>query len=169
MKAVKFDIHSKTHGHFEFWVDECDAWKIPYFRWRIRFGKTRNNVYVVTDYNRKKIYLHRLLTDFKWEKVDHKNGDPLNNRQENLRDGTEHNQKNSNKATHASGIPPTSKYKGVTWYKRCKKWVAQMRIKNVKTHLGYFTDEIDAAKAYDKAAHEHFGEYACLNFPEDYK
>jgi len=31
--------------------------------------------------------------------------------------------------------------------------------------LGYFTDEVDAARAYDLTALEHFGEFASLNFP----
>jgi len=37
---------------------------------------------------------------------------------------------------------------------------------NEKYHLGYFTNEIQAAKAYDNAARKHHGEFASLNFPD---
>jgi len=60
----------------------------------------------------------------------------------------------------------TSKYKGVCWHKAAKKWNSQIIIKNKKTYLGCFTDEIEAAKAYDKMAKLHFGEFAYLNFKE---
>jgi hypothetical protein len=59
----------------------------------------------------------------------------------------------------------TSKYKGVSWYSRGKKWVAVVQFNKKRHHLGYFTDEIAAAKAYDKKAKVLHGEFACLNFP----
>jgi len=42
-----------------------------------------------------------------------------------------------------------------------------MEIVSVRNiYLGLFTDVVVAAKAYDKAAIELHGEYACLNFPQ---
>ena len=42
----------------------------------------------------------------------------------------------------------TSKYVGVCWFKRCKKWKAQIRIKGKYKHLGYFKTELEASEAY---------------------
>jgi hypothetical protein len=61
-----------------------------------------------------------------------------------------------NKKTH-------SKYKGVTWHKQHKKWMAQIICNRKRTHLGYFIDEKEAAKAYNTAAKEVWGEFAWLN------
>lgn len=58
-----------------------------------------------------------------------------------------------------------SKYKGVTFNKLSGKWKAQINPgggrKNM--HLGYFTDEKDAAIEYNRAAMSFFGEFALLN------
>jgi len=41
-----------------------------------------------------------------------------------------------------------------------------LRKKNKNIFIGCFNSEIDAARAYDRAAKEIHGEFACLNFPE---
>lgn len=48
---------------------------------------------------------------------------------------------------------------------KTRKFHAQLQINGVKKHLGYFSDEADAARDYDSAAREHFGEFATPNFP----
>jgi hypothetical protein len=58
----------------------------------------------------------------------------------------------------------TSKFKGVCWLKTKKRWFASICVSGRDIRLGMFRDEREAARAYDKAAREHFKEFACLNF-----
>lgn len=57
----------------------------------------------------------------------------------------------------------SSKYKGVCWAKSKSKWNSAIFTNGKRKHLGYFDDEIEAAKTYNKAARKLFGEYAHLN------
>ena len=43
----------------------------------------------------------------------------------------------------------SSKYRGVSWFKRDKKWCAQIQVDGKKKHIGSYPDEITAARAYD--------------------
>lgn len=92
---------------------------------------------------------------------DHINRDGLDNRRSNLRPGT-HNQANRRmQRTNTSG------YRGVVFdpsRNRRKQWAAMIRVGKKLMHLGYYFDKADAARAYDAAAVEHFGEFANLNF-----
>ena len=54
-----------------------------------------------------------------------------------------------------------SKYVGVNWHKKNKKWMAQIQINGKCKHLGYFHDEKEAACKYDEQA-------ALLNKPVNF-
>eukprot|EP00612_Vaucheria_litorea_P004361 CAMPEP_0171462290 /NCGR_PEP_ID=MMETSP0945-20130129/6383_1 /TAXON_ID=109269 /ORGANISM="Vaucheria litorea, Strain CCMP2940" /LENGTH=210 /DNA_ID=CAMNT_0011988779 /DNA_START=282 /DNA_END=914 /DNA_ORIENTATION=+ len=56
-------------------------------------------------------------------------------------------------------------YRGVC-VTREGKWRAVIYKERKQLYLGVFESEIDAAKAHDKAAREHFGEQAMINFLE---
>jgi hypothetical protein len=64
-----------------------------------------------------------------------------------------------------SGSRQSSKYRGVTWKKIDSKWQARIKYDGKRHSLGYFEDEEEAARAYDKAARAHHVEKAQLNFP----
>lgn len=86
---------------------------------------------------------------------DHKNGNKLDNRRENLREVT-HSQ-NSQNIPKREGT--SSQYIGVYWAKHANKWSVRI----TKKHLGYFKVEIDAGKCYDRAALFRFGPDAMTN------
>jgi len=91
--------------------------------------------------------------------LDHESRDGCDNRLQNLRVATRSQQlENRQKRIR----PATSKYKGVSWHAYTQKWQVFVR----RLYVGLFTDEIEAAKAYDKKALEIFGKFACLNFPK---
>ena len=77
--------------------------------------------------------------------LDHRNGDKLDNRLENLHLVT-HRENQQNRAFHrAAGRC------GYYWFKRTNKWHALIRINGKRIHIGYFTDENEAKQAYNIA------------------
>lgn len=93
--------------------------------------------------------------------VDHINHNGLDNRKANLRLATAaQNARNRQKCKSKK----TSKYKGVCWHKRDKKWTGRILVNSKSIALGYFEDEKEAARAYDRAARKYYGEYAEPNF-----
>ena len=58
----------------------------------------------------------------------------------------------------------TSIYNGVSFNKASNKWKATIRHNGLLIHLGYFTDESEAAHAYDRKASDFFKVFAKLNF-----
>jgi len=56
----------------------------------------------------------------------------------------------------------TSGTKGVSWYKRDRKWQAKIKVDRKLYHLGFFSRIEDAAAAYARASQELHGEFSCL-------
>lgn len=92
--------------------------------------------------------------------VDHASGDRLDNRRVNLRPCTHaENQRNQGPSSrNASG------YKGVSLYKRDGTYRASIAAHGRRRHLGYYSNPVEAARAYDAAARELHGEFARTNF-----
>ena len=105
--------------------------------------------------------MHRCLFDNIPDgmEVDHINGNTLDCRRENLRIVT-----SRQNTMNIHIIRGKSCYKGVFWNKDIEKWYSRIGVNYKLINLGYFASEIEAAKAYDRAALKHFGEFARLNF-----
>ena len=124
---------------------------------------SRAGKYEVIKINKKNYYTHHLIFfmhfNFLPETIDHIDNNPRNNLINNLRPATySENLRNTRKKAKA-----LSKFKGVTFSKKDNKWVARIKLIDKRITLGYFQNEIDAAKEYDKAAINYFGEFAKTN------
>ena len=142
-------------------VDDADFELVTMFKWHMKSkGRAATNLPKISG-KQPTLLMHRLIMDAKaGQQIDHINGDPLDNRRENLRFCTA----SQNKANTKRHSDCTSGYKGVTWQKSVDKWQAQIQVNGKKKYLGCFGTADDAAKAYDQAAIEHFGEFARPNF-----
>lgn len=151
-----------TKGMFAI-VDNADYKLVSGMLWNPH--PTKRTVYACSGSGLKgrMIYLHRLLMgDPEGMEVDHRNGEGLDCRRDNLRVcTTKQNRQNMRKTI----MPKTSQYKGVCWDKTRNKWRATIKLNREWQYLGRFDDEVMAAQAFDAKARELFGEFARLNFP----
>jgi len=147
-----------TQGKFAI-VDPEDYAQLSQYKWCA--AKDSSTYYAVRSKQNKQIRMHREIMKVPKHLVcDHINHKGLDNRKNNLRICTRQ-QNTHNQQPRKSG---TSKYKGVDWNKRQKKWRARIYYKSKFHYLGYFNNEIDAAKAYDRAAKKYHKEFAAPNF-----
>ena len=77
--------------------------------------------------------------------VDHIDNNPLNNHVDNLQLTTQRHNLSKDKKGYSS------KYVGVSWCKRDKKWKTTIQINGKNKNLGQFTCEIEASEYYQNA------------------
>lgn len=164
-------------GHRELRIDgdvillDCDDFRwARFFEWHIEHGGSREHpiayVYRPCRFQDKVVHLkmEREIMDTPDGLVtDHINHNGLDNRKGNLRICTQaENVRNKRKSAGKS-----SQYKGVCWNKQQSRWRAYIAGGERYRYLGNFKNEEDAARAYDKAARDQYGQFACCNFPEE--
>ncbi len=174
-----------TRGHRAI-VDDEDYERLSKLKWSVcescrKKGSTwyANYYYKSTTEKNKhgkakvcSIGMHRMIMDApKGSNVDHKNGNPLDNRRENLRFCTMAENIRNQRRTPTTLSP----YKGVHAYRVYDKkyidgkqkmgYTATVMYGGEVIALGWFGKAKIAARSYDQIAKVMFGEFACLNFP----
>lgn len=144
-------------------IDDEDAGRVSQYDWRAQPSGTTWYARAVTDaLGQNWKLLHRYILDARpGEIVDHKSGNGLDCRKVNLRKATaQENARNS----HKTQAQTTSRFKGVHWLACAARWQASIGLGgDLPLMLGQFLSEEEAARAYDAAALEHFGEFARTN------
>lgn len=150
-----------TRNYIAF-VDDEDFERVSRYRWSIAHGGNWL-IYAVTG-SSLVIEWHRRLHALVLQAppriiIDHRNGNPLDNRRKNLRLCSPAENSRNSIAPDIQG--KSSKFKGV--WRLGGKWIAQITCDGAKFRLGSFDTEDDAARVYDTAALDKFKEFALTN------
>lgn len=143
-------------------VDDDDFERVSELKWRACKGSKNKCWYARTSEticgHRGFTYMHHFVFPGH-EELDHKNRNGLDNRKSNLRPATS----SQNQANREKRAGTSSRFKGVCWDNTGKKWKARIKCNRKERNLGLYDSEQEAARAYNRAAKEAFGEFAWLN------
>ena len=167
-KLLVYPSQEQLHEIFEYRDDNISQpliWKIrPAYR--LKIGDIAGSLYGGRYYTVSVYYIRYKLHRLVWIYhngdvpngmiVDHVDGNSINNRIENLRLATpsENNRNSKISSKNTSGV------KGVYWYKRDKKWKAQIMVDHKFIHLGYYNTIEEAEAAIIIARNNLHGDFA---------
>ncbi len=142
------------------YVDAADYEEISRYTWRLVSGG-----YAGRYEKRKCVLMHRqIMNPPEGMFVDHLHGNRLDNTRAHLRICTP----SENALNRRKNAGSASRYVGVYYNKKRKKWIVLVRLNGKYKFVGQFDDEIEAARAYDRAAVERLDDFARLNFPQEW-
>lgn len=148
-----------TKGMFAI-VDDEDFERINQHRWYYTHGYARRDSKISG--KRFRIYMHRIIIgSYDGILIDHIDGNSLNNVRSNLRHST--NTENVRSQRKSLKRCKSSIYKGVSFDGWRKLFCARIMVDRKGKFLGRFSNEKQAALAYNNAAKKYFGKFAVLN------
>jgi hypothetical protein len=161
-KGDYYELHidGSIHGNKIIKIDNDDVEKIKKHHWCIIKCCRCNKVYyyIISDGLLIQRFIMNIINKDRNIVVDHKNGDTLDNRKNNLKVCS---QKENVRKSELS-LNNTSGHVGVCWYKNTGQWMAKIQVDYKQITLGYFDNIEDAVKAREKAEITYFGEYTPL-------
>jgi hypothetical protein len=146
-------------------VDEIDYLEISALNWRRKHGYARQ-----AGGTKDTILMHRLIMEkvinrklLSSELIDHKNHNRCDNRRDNLRIATIHENSRNCKV----GIANKTGFIGVHKKTKHNQYIGYITANGKTVYLGCFDDLQFGARVYDVAARDLHKEFASLNFPEE--
>lgn len=136
-------------------VDDQDFERLSQYKWYY-VGKyaARKGCKALGEKNT--IYMHReVLQTPDGLETDHVNGDGLDNRRENLRACTA----SENQRNRSVRVDSWSGFKGVQWSPKKNRWSVRITHNRRRLFVGDYDNLLDAARAYDTAAKDLFGDF----------
>lgn len=144
-----------TKGKFAF-VDDEDFGFLNRFVWKFTSEGYAVTTFTVSPGERKEISMHRfIMNPYTSLTIDHVNNEKADNRKENLRVATRQ-QQCFNRAARGK----TSRYKGISFRKKEKKWEVRICKDGKVKNLGMYFSEEEAATIYAAEAKKLFGDFA---------